>query len=51
MLAAGAVREQGVVDTVRNGEYGFIKPADRPDQIYFRLDDFIDQEMRVSEVR
>jgi hypothetical protein len=50
MLVAGAVREQGVVEAIRGGEYGFIKPADRPNQIYFRLDDFVDREMRVSEV-
>ena len=42
MLSAGAVREQGVIETVRN-DFGFIKPADRADQIYFRLDDMIDQ--------
>ena len=43
MLSVGAVREQGIIETVRNNEFGFIKPADRTDQIYFRVDDVIDQ--------
>ena len=43
MLSVGAVREQGIIETIRNNEFGFIKPADRTDQIYFRVDDVIDQ--------
>lgn len=39
MLDAGAHREQGVVSALKKGEYGFIKPLDRKDEIYFRLGD------------
>lgn len=41
MLDAGAVREIGVVTTVRNGEYGFIQVQDRQDEVYFKMDDVI----------
>jgi hypothetical protein len=43
MLSVGAVREQGVIDTIRNGEFGFVKPVDRSEVIYFKVDDVIDQ--------
>jgi cold shock CspA family protein len=49
MLAMGAVREQGVVDSVRNNEFGFIRPTDRTEQIYFRLDDLADPEAKVTD--
>lgn len=39
MLDAGVKREQGVVSTLKKGEYGFIKPLDRKEEIYFRLED------------
>ena len=39
MLDAGVVREQGVVTALKKGEYGFIKPLDRKEEIYFRLED------------
>jgi len=49
MLDAGAQSEQGIIDTIKSGEnYGFIKPADRTGNIYFRFDDFIDQDIRES---
>jgi hypothetical protein len=40
MIASGAIREQGIVVTVK-GEFGFLKPADRPDEIYFRIQDLV----------
>ena len=47
LLDAGAQSEQGIIDTIKSGEnYGFIKPADRMGNIYFRFDDFIDPEIR-----
>lgn len=49
MLSVGAVREQGVIEAIRNNEFGFIKPADRSEQIYFRMDDVIDPETRINE--
>lgn len=49
MLEAGSVKELGVVDTIR-GDYGFIKPQDRPDQIYFRVDDVVGDDVKISEV-
>lgn len=39
MLDAGVPREQGVISTVKKGEYGFIRPLDRKEEIYFRLVD------------
>ena len=49
MLDAGAQREQGVVELIKTSEgYGFIKPADRAGQIYFRFDDFVESEARES---
>ena len=39
MLDAGVSREQGVVSALKKGEYGFIKPLDRKEEIYFRLED------------
>jgi cold shock CspA family protein len=44
MLAAGAVRELGVVSAVKNQEYGFIRAQDRKDEIYFRVDDIKEKE-------
>jgi cold shock CspA family protein len=49
MLSVGAVREQGVIDTIRNGEFGFVKPVDRSEVIYFKVDDVVDQDVRISE--
>lgn len=49
MLDAGALREQGIIDTLKSSEgYGFIKPADRTGQLFFRLDDFIDLDAKDS---
>lgn len=39
MLDAGATREQGIVTALKKGEYGFIKPLDRKEEIYFRLEE------------
>lgn len=39
MLDAGVPREQGVVSALKKGEYGFIKPLDRKEDIYFRAED------------
>lgn len=39
MLDAGVKREQGVISTLKKGEYGFIKPLDRKEEIYFRMED------------
>lgn len=39
MLDAGVQREQGVVSTLKRGEYGFIKPLDRKEDVYFRIGD------------
>jgi cold shock CspA family protein len=49
MLDAGAVQEAGIVDALK-GDYGFIKPRDRKEQIYFRVSDMIDQEVNVESV-
>lgn len=38
LIAAGAVLEQGIVETInKGGEYGFVKCADRTGQLYFKL--------------
>jgi cold shock CspA family protein len=50
MLDAGAVQEMGIIDTIK-GDYGFLKPRDRKEQIYFRLSDMLDQEQQVETVR
>jgi len=39
MLDAGVEREYGIVSALKKGEYGFIKPLDRKDEIYFRLEE------------
>lgn len=39
MLDAGVEREYGIVTALKKGEYGFIKPLDRKDEIYFRLEE------------
>lgn len=44
MLDAGAVREMGVVSTLKRGEYGFIRAQDRKEEIYFRMDDAVEEE-------
>lgn len=50
LLDAGAVREQGVVST-NKGDYGFIKAQDRKDEVYFRIDDVLDdEESKLTEV-
>lgn len=50
MLAAGAVAQQGIVVTVR-ADFGFLKPADSPEEVYFRIKDVLsDQVVKVSEV-
>jgi hypothetical protein len=38
MLESGVVREKGIVTTLKNGEYGFIRPLDRKEEVYFRMD-------------
>lgn len=50
MLDAGAVREQGIIEVIKN-DFGFIKPADRLDRIYFRLEDvgLVDNNQRLTE--
>ena len=48
MLEAGITREEGKVESVR-GDFGFIKPADRPSQIFFRIDDVVDSNTQVVE--
>lgn len=49
LLDAGAVRELGVVDTIR-GDFGFIKPQDRREQIYFKLSDVSESDTELREV-
>ena len=48
MLEAGILREEGKVESVR-GDFGFIKPTDRPSQIFFRIDDVVDSNIQVVE--
>ncbi len=50
MLEAGAIREVGVVSTIKNKEYGFIRAQDRKEEIYFRLDDFAEDHVNIEEV-
>lgn len=50
MLEAGAIREVGVMTTIKNKEYGFIRAQDRKEEIYFRLDDFADENVKIEEV-
>jgi cold shock CspA family protein len=38
---SGVAREQGVIDTIKN-DFGFLRPADRQEQIFFRLEDVLD---------
>ena len=49
MLDAGASQEIGIVDTLK-GDYGFIRPQNRKEQIYFRVSDLLDQEARIEQV-
>ncbi|CAE7566232.1 unnamed protein product, partial [Symbiodinium microadriaticum] len=46
---AGVKMEQGVIDTIKGREFGFIKACDRADHLFFRLDDIIDQETLCNE--
>jgi len=48
MLEAGVLREEGKVESVK-GDFGFIKPVDRPNQIFFRIDDVVDSNTKVVE--
>ena len=51
MLDAGAVREMGSICSIKRvGEFGFIKSITRKDEIFFKLDDIVDQSVQVSEV-
>jgi cold shock CspA family protein len=43
MLEAGVKREQGIIDAIKNEEYGFIRPVERAEQIYFRMDDAVEE--------
>jgi hypothetical protein len=47
---AGVVQEHGVIDSIK-GDYGFIKSCDRVDQLFFRLDDLVDETIRPNEVK
>lgn len=38
--AAGIMKEQGVIESIK-GDYGFIKACDRPDNLFFGLDDLV----------
>lgn len=49
MLDAGVKREYGIIDTIKNKEYGFIRPVERPEQIYFRVDDVIREDIVLEE--
>lgn len=49
MLDAGVKRESGVIDTIKNDEYGFIRPLERSEQIFFRIDDVIDENVHLAE--
>ena len=46
---AGVLQEHGVIDSIK-GDYGFIKSCDRADQLFFRLDDLVDEAIRPNEV-
>lgn len=50
MLDAGAIREVGVVSAVKNKEYGFIRAQDRKEELYFKLDDFAEENVKIEEV-
>lgn len=45
---AGVLPEHGVIDSIKS-DYGFIKSCDRPDQLFFRLDDIMDETTRPNE--
>lgn len=48
---AGIEKEQGSIESIKN-DYGFIKSADRPESLFFRLEDVVDPEGRIpNEVR
>jgi hypothetical protein len=46
---AGVLLEHGVIDSIK-GDFGFIKSCDRADQLFFRLDDLVDDTTRPNEV-
>lgn len=53
MLDAGGQRHQGIVVSVR-GEFGFVKPCELPDEVYFRVRDIMsidggDQDVQIKE--
>ena len=37
----GVAREQGVIETIKN-DFGFIRPMNQPEQMFFRLEDVLD---------
>lgn len=47
---AGVAMEQGVVDSIKGRDFGFIKGCDRAEDLFFRLDDLVDQETLCNEV-
>ena len=47
---AGVKMEQGIIDTIKGREFGFIRSCDRPEQIYFRLDDMVQLDTPTLEV-
>jgi hypothetical protein len=51
MVIRNELSSAGIIDAIKPGDYGFIKPADQPDQIYFRVDDFVDENVTPKEVR
>lgn len=52
MLDAGAIREMGSICSIKRvGDFGFIKSITRKEEIFFKLDDVVDQSVQVSEVR
>ena len=51
MLDAGAVREVGSVCSIkRGGDFGFIKTLTRKEEVFFKLDDVVDNSATVTEV-
>eukprot|EP00603_Paraphysomonas_imperforata_P008348 CAMPEP_0114425774 /NCGR_PEP_ID=MMETSP0103-20121206/7420_1 /TAXON_ID=37642 ORGANISM="Paraphysomonas imperforata, Strain PA2" /NCGR_SAMPLE_ID=MMETSP0103 /ASSEMBLY_ACC=CAM_ASM_000201 /LENGTH=1204 /DNA_ID=CAMNT_0001594643 /DNA_START=179 /DNA_END=3793 /DNA_ORIENTATION=- len=44
--SSGVAREQGVIDTIKN-DFGFVRPADRQEQIFFRLEDVLDAKQHI----
>ena len=50
LIAAGAVEEQGIIETINRGDFGFIKCADRTGSLYFNMSDMMTDE-KLEEVR